>query len=138
MTELKADDFFFRTTAKTDNEGVADVTDLTYPGKLWTEENWQLSPGETKEFEGRLKLKGGDEYQGAELRAVVYLSDIDQPDQMRVVQRRLLQIRNVVDFKPHARGHWANTQVPARPIRTEQCPNQHERLIMFCEPKSSM
>ena len=50
--ELKADDFFFRTTAKTDNEGAAEVTDLAYPGKLWDEENWQLAPGESKGSRG--------------------------------------------------------------------------------------
>ena len=33
---------------------------------------------------------------------MVYISDIDQPDEMRVVQRRLLQIKNVPEFKPVA------------------------------------
>ena len=48
-----------------------------------------LAPGETKRLEGRLKLKGGEPMHGAELRAVVYISDLDQPDEYLAVQRRM-------------------------------------------------
>ena len=100
--ELVASNFLFRTTEKIDNEGVANATDLAYPGRTWDETNWQLAAGETKRLEGRLKLVDGEDYQGAELRAVLYMSDMDHPEQWRVVQRRHLQIKNVPEFRPRA------------------------------------
>ena len=107
--ELTSSDFFFRTTDFIDNEGVAEATDLAYPGREWPAygevagrrvDNWTLAPGETKHLEGRLKLKSGDEYQGAELRACVYMTDMDDPGEYRVIQRRLLQVKNVPEFTP--------------------------------------
>ena len=98
--ELKASDFFFRTTDMIDNEGVADETPLAYPGRLWPCENWHLEAGETKRLEGRLKLVSGQSYQGAELRAVVYMSDIDNPDEWRVI---------------HDGTHWVKVNHRVRP-----------------------
>ena len=35
-----------------------------------------------------------------------------------------------LEIKPHLGGHGANTQASARPIRTEQRPNQHKRATL--------